>query len=621
MLFIMLMGRMEVMVKRYPGIAVLGGNRVSALYGVDNGIVDWQGVGIQHFFYQSYEEDLVHSGTSFIRRGDVIEVANRRIDGKSHPIHQHPEYTDNVSGILRTRFVSQVDSKISWVEEVVAGEDNTIIFETTVFNGHGETVEVEVGSYVVLRNPQGGIAYPSGNGVIWEGVSSLQISLEDMENVLIAIESPTGFVFNTMQKLLKRDYLSDRVETENFIGVTLSREMSIPAGESVTIRWGIAASKESYDWQVEKVNARKYWLDWLGNEVYRSLDISDSMRKYYEANLVAIKSALLGGFVPADITGHYFAGGSPSYYARDAMMIARGFLLSGHYLEAKGIIEYLIDRPTKGGSGEFYQRYNSLGEPGEGANNDVFHQLDSQGYFLRNVLTYYQRTGEWLLSFEDIVPYVEVLKKYQGPHGLIGPEGGVNEGVFGPAYIVSSNMFIYGGLKAAVEIAELQGKRVDWSELMESIDRGIQSTWIEDENRYGYGYVEYIDGVVRKYDTPQYFGVLYGYPMTERMRLNNEFLLRYAGFFGDGIGYTEQEYHHGPWFFNTGACAEFQVLSGDYEEFFKKVNWMMDHSNGYCLMPEAIDANNEGHAFINPLTWACAEFVAAVSILAAPKEG
>ena len=37
---------------------------------------------------------------------------------------------------------------------------------------------------------------------------------------------------------------------------------------------------------------------------------------------------------------------------------------------------------------------------------------------------------------------------------MVGPEGGVNEGVFGPAYITSSNMYIYGGLLAAIEIAK-----------------------------------------------------------------------------------------------------------------------------------------------------------------------
>ncbi|MDQ0338461.1 hypothetical protein J2S00_001245 [Caldalkalibacillus uzonensis] len=615
--------------QRYPGIAVVGGENTSALYGVDNGIVDWQGVGIQHFFYQTYEHDLIHSAVTFLKHPNgELEIGNRKINGKSHPIHQHPQTTSTKEGYLfQTRFKSQVNKRIGWQEEVFATEKNKIVFETTLFNENSQTVQLETGGYVILRNPGGGKAIKTEQGVIWTSpYGSLIIAMEQVQKININVESPTGFVWQTMQNLLTETETPAELQTSHFIGVTLSCDISIPAHSQVCIRWGIAVGGEPgslnqaalWDWDHERSQASAYWRQWLHNGVEQSLHLPSHIRSYYHVNLIALKASLLGGFVPADITGHYYSKGSPCYYARDAMMIARSFLLSGHYKEAQEIMDYLIQRATKDGTGEFYQRYDAQGKPREGANNNVFHQLDSQGYFLRNVLTYFQRTGEWLLSLDEIKPYVEVLRKYRGKHGLIGPEGGVNEGVFGPAYITSSNMFIYGGLMAAADMAELHGdnRRADsWRKLAKDIQQGIESTWLENEGRYGYGYVTYSDEVVKKYDTPQYFAPLYGYPLNERMQKNNRFLLEHASFFGHGIGYTEQEYHHGPWLFNTAACAQFQALIGDAEQYEAKINWLLDHANGYGLMPEAIDAQNEQQAFINPLTWACAEFVSAISIL------
>ena len=95
------------------------------------------------------------------------------------------------------------------------------------------------------------------------------------------------------------------------------------------------------------------------------------------------------------------------------------------------------------------------------------------------------------------------------------------------------------------------------------------------------------------------------------MKSTHRYFFKYASFFEDGIGYSEQEYHHGPWLFNTLACAEYCKRRGDLEEYTKKMRWAVKHSNRYGLLPEAVDADQEEICFINPLSWACAEFVAA----------
>ena len=244
----------------------------------------------------------------------------------------------------------------------------------------------------------------------------------------------------------------------------------------------------------------------------------------------------------------------------------------------------------------------------------MFHQIDSIGYFCRIVYEYYKKTGELLADETLLMEVTDVIDGAEKKHGMVGPEGGVNEGVFGPAFITSSNMFIYGGILAAKQIFAILGNKEYAEKCRKICDRlyeGIQSVYNEELGRFDYGYVTYHDHTVRKYDTPQYFGPLYGYPNDEKMQNTHIYLRQYASFFEDGIGYSEQEYHHGPWLFNTLACAEYCKKAENREEYIRKMKWVSEHSNAYGLLPEAVDANDEGVCVINPLSWACGEYVAA----------
>ncbi|MBU9713878.1 hypothetical protein [Evansella tamaricis] len=611
----------------YPGVTVIGGENIAALYGVNNGMIDWRGTGIQHFFYNNYELDLIHSATSFLRYGDgVVEIANRKVDGKSHPVHCSPIQCQVKGGFLySTTFQSQHIDGISWTERIIASEKDCILVETIIKNDSHMHHEVEAGAYCILRNPGNSSVNVEGDSIIWEGEQNwLKVSCQHSQFNDIYIETPTGFVYRTLQQM-NRFISGDgkSLKLNKMVGAVAGRKLSLSPGSEHVVTWCLSAgneksrSNETIDWNDTFEQAVTFWKEWLAKTKVEKLSIADQVKQIYYTNLVALKAAVLDGFVPADITGHYFSGGSPSYYARDAMMIARALILAGYKEESASILTYLEKRPVKK-NGEFYQRYNAKGEPSEGANNDVFHQLDSQGYFIRNILSFERQFGEKVVSYDRVRQVSNVLKGSQHPIGLVGPEGGVNEGVFGPAYITSSNMFLYGGLQAAIELAKLNDDHdsmKEWTSLCEKIDEGIQKMWISEEERYGYGLVDYIpQEVVKKYDTPQYFGPLYGYPVTERMEKTNAFLLKHARFFGAGVGYTEQEYHHGPWLFNTGACAQYQAITGNWREYSLIVDWMVNHANEYGLMPEAIDGNDESICFINPLTWACAEFVSTIAI-------
>ena len=45
---------------KYTGIGLIGNEKISAIYAVNNGIVDINGTGIYHLFYNDYSHDLLH---------------------------------------------------------------------------------------------------------------------------------------------------------------------------------------------------------------------------------------------------------------------------------------------------------------------------------------------------------------------------------------------------------------------------------------------------------------------------------------------------------------------------------------------------------------------------------
>ena len=612
----------------YPGIALIGGENTAGIYSVNGGIVDAQGVGIQHLFYKNYEQDLIHTACTLVKIKGKLYYGNRVHEAETHPIHIHSEESCTEKGFMFCDTFSIENGKIKKNDKVFSYGDNIITFETTLENNSNVDFDIDIYAYAVGRNKD--TLKASYNEklqcIISEtGERVIGVKVSKPELFKIVEDSPTGFLYRGTQSLFYNEEHNLDLETKCMTVMLLGKKITLKANKTYTFNWTLLVeeNKEKLKHQLENINlelckmqAEEYWRQWLseGEEVQLK---DEKYKKHGEINLIAAKAACIGGFVPADLTGHYFAMGSPSYYARDSMMVARAFMLSGHHREFEEIMLYLINRPTKA-NGEFCQRYNGKGLPSEGSNNNVFHQLDSIGYFARNIRDYYLKSGKMLLSYEKFKDYVNVFLNNKRKNGMVGPEGGVNEGVFGPAFITSSNMYIYGGLIAAIEIAvgfNDEKSISSWKLLSEGIYKGIQSTLAEDGSRYYYGYVDYNDVVIKKYDTPQYFGTLYGYPNDEGMKSTNDFFLRNASFFQDGIGYSEQEYHHGPWIFNTAACAEYAALTGNYVEYKKKINWIIKHSNAYGLLPEAIDGNDESKCMINPLTWACAEFVSAIFII------
>ncbi len=606
---------------KYTGIGLIGNENISAIYAVNNGIVDINGTGIYHLFYKDYSHDLIQSAVTMIKVGDTICYGNKIWREETHPQHIRPEKTYVDGGYQYCDEFSLEKLGLYRKDRVYAYGEHRLVFETEIENRSGKEQEISIYGYAAVRNTRDILIEEQGEASVCVHTGKVYMGMytPSSDETYLVEDSPTDFAYQTFLDVLEGKQTAETKSTNCRLGYVKGGKSVLAPGETGKMCWALvfADSIEELSEELQraesedmKAEADHYWKDWFaegkqsGEELFSELAL---------INLIAIKAVCVGGYIPADLTGHYFCNQMPCYYARDSIMVARAFLAAGHRRECKEILTYLIGRKRKD-NGEFFQRYDGHGEPNEGANNNVFHQIDSIGYFGHIVWEYMEKTGELLAEEALLKELTDVIYHAEKKNGMVGPEGGVNEGVFGGAFITSSNMFIYGGILAIGKIFHKLGNteyEKKCKDICAEIYAGIQTAYNEKLERYDYGYVTYHDHTVRKYDTPQYFGPLYGYPNDEKMKKTHQYFLKYASFFKDGIGYSEQEYHHGPWLFNTLACAEYCKRSGEREEYEKKMRWAEAHSNAYGLFPEAVDADDESVCMINPLSWASAEFTVA----------
>lgn len=602
----------------FSGLSLIGCEKLAGIYGMNEGIIDAKGTGVQHLFYNGFGQDLVHSAVTLIKDGDKIYYGNRAESLAQHPVHLKPKSTAAENGYI---FTDQFDCGVfNKTEKAYAWDEANLGFDIEIENNTDVERVIEIYAYVILQ-PHADRHLKSQTDAIIAAGEDCQIGIQfsGAEKHSMLVEGPTGFIYRLTSTLLQDDLRFDDLEIADDMlsGILIGRKFTLPANGCINASWSMTFADTETQLKAQMVansgsdrlnKATEYWETYLAS----GHPLNSDHPQFDRINQVAIKSATINGFVPADLTGFYYADGLPCFYPRDALMVAKAFIMSGHLPEAKQIILYLKAKNVNE-LGEFYQRFNGNGTASEGANNNVTKQLDSIGYYLRMVREFEKASGERLVTDEEIVALAKVIINAEQKFGLVGPEGGVNEGVFGPAFITSSNMFIYGGLAAAIEMLGDHPFVAKIQAVNDQIFTGIENTFVTGQG-YKYGYVTYHDELILKYDTPQYFGVLYGFPDTEKMRLTHEYLLQNAGFYEHGIGYSEQEYHHGPWTFNTAACAQYAYKIGDMPTYNHKLNWLKQHSNDYGLMPEAFSADEVNICYINPLVWACAEVVSMLHI-------
>lgn len=603
---------------KYPGITYLGSGRFSSLYGLNETIVDQKAIGLQHLFIDNYQVDLIHTACTVVTLNETAYFGDRIKPRIGHPSRlKSKESTVENHCLVKDVFVYDDFTKT----DIAGAHQNHLFFQTSIINTSDKSQTFTLSALVINQNNLLTKIIRKNEVVFFQSEGNhFAVMAQNVAYVNASLDAPSGFMYHGIEDILhNKNKLNDILEASTPISMSLNMEILLAPGESHDYRWAIvvgSSEREVTDYILDVhfdsglIDLVNFWITWLNHSSLKS-----NYPEETKTMLIALKAANLNGLLPADLTGHYFANGKVTFYVRDALMGSRAFLYAGYYEEFEQIINFLMACPTKE-NGEFYQRYNADKNPDEGANNNVYSQIDTIGYFCRVISDYYELSGKLLVDYKVIKRSVNTLNAISRKNSLFGPEGGVNEGVFGPAYITSTNMFIVGGVLGAIQIAKEFGYVKDviqWQKLVAETIQGIEGTFLQD-GYYAYGYVDYHDEILYKYDTPQFLSASLGYPITNYFIQNYDCLIRNASFFDYGIGYSEQEYHHGPWLFNTCAVAETAFLIHDQKHYQKRMEWVIDHRNSYGMLPEAIDATDESRSFINPLMWANAEFVCAAYI-------
>jgi len=592
----------------YPGLAYIGSGKISGLYGLNETIHDQKSIGLQHLYVDNYEEDIIYSALSILKVNDTCYYGDRIKPIKGHPRKQKSEKSYSENGFI---FVDKfVYDDFSKTDSVYCVDDYKLTFNCDVVNTSNKPCEMELAALVVTR--KGEVVVSKDNDILNFKFKNKSLGIKCFEKDVtyrLSIESPSGFMYHGIQDLLYDENYWEGKEfrSNESVACSVSKKVVLLPGETFSFRWMMDLSDEK-DLSVYKGKSEglKYWNDWLGETNY-------SLDKDMYTNLIALKAINMNGFLPADLTGHYFASNDIAFYVRDALHGAKAFLFCGFFDECKQVIKLVTGLERKKNH-ELYQRYNSKLIADEGANNNVFSQIDVIGYLLSIVVDYYELTGDLIVDIDSLMKEVNILDSINRKNGLYGPEGGVNEGVYGPAFITSTNIFIAAGLNRLLRLLEDLSDNSEYKEVVKeklnSLIEAINNTVLE-EGYYAYGFVEYHDDIVKRYDTPQLFGAGLGYPIDENYKKNFKVLTEIATYFDYGYGYSEQQYHDGPWLFNTCYAAQNAYILNDMKLYHNIINWIENHKNEYGLLPEAIDSRDENKSLINPLMWANSEYLCA----------
>lgn len=588
----------------YPGLTYIGSGKISGLYGLDETIHDQKSIGLQHLYIDDYQHDFIYSATTAVTLEDKCYYGDRIKPKVGHPIKQASQKSYCEDGFI---FMNEFQYEhFNKTDSAYCACDNQLIFNCEIVNTSRFEKTFQVSALVITTNNEFELSKIE-NVLTVKGMGKVFKVHTAQDNLVTRVskDAPSGFMYHGIQDILfdKNQFEEGTFKAKEPIAISLTKSINLQSGEGFSYQWKITAGEMPLPVESELLKAKGYWSNWLKES---KIPYSDAV----VTNLIALKAINMNGFLPADLTGHYFANNHVSLYVRDALLGARAFLYSGHFKECQWVVRTVSNLVRKENY-ELYQRYNAKLAADEGANNDVFSQIDVIGYLLRVVADYEKLTGELLIDSDACIKEVSVLDAVNCKMGLYGPEGGVNEGVYGPGYITSTNIFIASGLSGLIEI--LKNKNLDYSEIEEkqiALIKAINDTFL-DEKYYAYGYVDYHDELVRRYDTPQLFGASLGYPIDMNYKANFNTLTNIATYFDKGYGYSEQEYHDGPWLFNTAFAAQNAYLFGDMPLYQKIIDWIENHKNSYGLLPEAIDARDESRCFINPLMWANAEYICA----------
>jgi len=635
--------------KDWPGYSILGNGRLCVVYSDDDRIP--RGIireGIRHLYYLSFEADYINK-TSFDildASGGLLEKDSSRktsVDMANLCTARSKTYLNSVTYPPdRVKSQNVDNSEIDVVVEcrVVVHPNDAVVLKY-------EVTGADEGSEYVFRT---GL----NNRIVTDTVTELMRAEARGSDALFEWSNGTTIMVGSLSG-------SGGVSIEgNMLGIggPLRNEpvqIVIAIGESEA-----EAMKKLSDIRTEEspqITAYAHWVSWIRSGVVPDFG-DDELYEAYSRNLYAAKASCIKGQIPADVTGQFVTNGMPQLYPRDALMTARVFILTGHLEEARDVLEFWAHpRIPRKSPGEWYARYDAHGnavDAGSGARYDE-PEWDSNGYFIILANQYFEATGEWPVHPKRIIELADFLVEHIDENGLLY-EGGIIEWT---GYLPATNMVASAALRvfanmildpkllarpdwphrcqsyhnASIRIATaLRRNQIGSSRLRQSTEPSGPSLQVYDDERETYTDVRFAgakgadnlslaDKTGEKlylWDTSANFGVIWGYPDHEQMERTNEFYAENCVKLGGGMQYFDSPdpglagYGHDVFFFTTAAAAQYHALYGDRNRSKMHIDWMLENANSYGLMPERIYLDQSGCSSASPLSWCCAEFVAAL---------
>ncbi|MGE5402637.1 MAG: hypothetical protein ACM3S2_19750 [Ignavibacteriales bacterium] len=601
----------------WKGNAILGNGNICAVYSDDDRIKAISGSGgIQHFYFKDYTADYISS--SSFKLSEEMDIPSFRTTQKPKE-NKTLGMEDFFTTLTRTStsqgntkkvrcFVHPRDAVILSLEVEGPAAQTSQQFDMQLRKRIVTDKTITLTSLV----KEGNTAVAS-----WNNGTVIAVA-PGLSKYILEVNDSSITVFGRLRQKEKLEI------------ITVAAQSRTEALQKI---------KDIKDEQDLHKTASSYWNKWMNGgslpEFKQKNAENTRYLEFYKRNLYAAKSACLNGMIPADITGQFVTNNMPQLYPRDAMMVARVFLMTGHTDEAKSVISFWTNPSVPEKSrGEFYARYDAHAkavDAGSGARYDE-PEWDANGYYIQLVKSYHDLKKEWLCDKSFIYLLADFLVEHIDKTGLLY-EGGIVEWT---GYLPSTNMTCSAALSTASGIAKEMGdndKSLAYKKASETIAMSLTRTLDKKRNILAdvrfHGVKEgnaSLTGATNDtlflWDTSLNFGVIWGFPNTKELKITNEFIQKNNVKMNGGVQYFEaadngglSSYGGDLFFFTTPASAQYQLKYGDRQLAKKHIDWMVQNSNVYGLMPERIYLNETDCSPASPLSWCCAEFAAAVLIL------
>ena len=594
--------------KKWKGNSIIGNGNICVVYSDDSRIS--QNNGIQQFYYKDYTNSYIAS-THFelVDEFGISLKQNKLRDTLLMKSFFSPQkisfYSDGISSSTNT-FVHNSDAVISRL--TADGENNSynynfiIAFRKNIIND-------KFTKLISLENKKDFVIVTFSNGV----------------KFLVGSKSESEIIAKSDSTLLIKGSFKTNSYTDILILPGISEK------EIVERFQNLKKKKNLYS------DAEKYWNNWISKGRIPKFNEKNAENilyvEYFKRNIYAAKSSNLNGQVPADMTGQFVTNNMPQLYPRDAMKVARIFILAEFYDEAEKIIRFWThDSIPKKSLGEFFARYDANAKAVDGGTGARFDEpeWDANGYMIQLINMFYQKKKIWLADKNFIFEIADFLVQSIDNTGLLY-EGGIVEWT---GYLPATNMICAAALKTASEIAYNFGdkQRADsYLAASKTISDNLHKMYDVRRNTYAdvrfhgmkrdnFSITEKSDSVLFLWDTSVMFGFIWGYENHEKLENTYKFILANNTKFNGGVQYFEaldaglSAYGNDLFFFTTAASAQYAAKTGKIEKAKLHIDWMIRNANIYGLMPERIYLNQTDCSVATPLSWCSAEFAASLLV-------